>query len=94
VPPDMVQEIFGGFLAATTGLTALFMILRFKLKAKGQIPGEKLDRLVESQENILAILEDLRDEIGAQDRQVAELSGRVEFAERLLAQANEQNKGN
>ncbi len=85
LPPHMIQEIFGGLMAATTGLTALFMILRYRIKAKGQISTEHLDRLMESQEQILNTLEDLREEVAASNSDVRELSGRVEFAERMLA---------
>lgn len=85
----MVQEIISGFLIGIGGLSALFMILRYKLKMREQLPDDRIERILESQDQILSAIEDLRDEVGTQDRRVAELSGRIEFAERLLAQGSE-----
>jgi hypothetical protein len=84
-----IQELLAGAIAASSGLTALFMILRYKIKLKGTIPAERLERLLESQELILQNLDEIREEIGAQQGDMQELSGRVEFAERLLANARE-----
>jgi hypothetical protein len=85
----MLQEILGGMMAATTGLTALFMILRYRSKGRSALSSEHVDRLIESQEQILNTLEDLREEVNSGQSDVRELSGRVEFAERLLAKTKE-----
>jgi hypothetical protein len=86
----MLQEMIAGMMAATTGLTALFMILRYRTKARGQLPTENTDRLLETQEQILNALEDLREEMHSGQEDVRELSGRVEFAERLLAKSKDE----
>ena len=70
--------------------TALFMILRYKLKAKSQFSAEQVERLMESQDVILQSLEDLREEVAGQQGEVRELSGRIEFAERLLAKSDDE----
>lgn len=85
----MLQEILIGTMAATTGLTALFMILRYRTKARSALSSTQVDRLMESQEQILNALEDLRDDVNASQSEVRELSGRMEFAERLLTKAKE-----
>ena len=72
-------------MVATTGLSALFMILRYRTKTRGELPQESVEKLLESQEQILNVLEDLREDIHSGQEEVRELSGRVEFAERLLA---------
>ena len=90
MPPEMMEGLFGGLIAAGSGLTALFMILRYKLRSKAQISDEQVDRVMESQEMILQALEDLREEVAGQQSEVKELSGRIEFAERLLAKSGDE----
>jgi len=85
----MLQEILGGRLTVKTKLTALFMVLRYRSKARNSLSSEHVDRLMESQEQILNVLEDLRDEVNAGQSDMRELSGRIEFAERLLAKTKE-----
>ena len=90
MPPDLLQELFGGLIAAGSGLTALFMILHYRIKSKTQISAEQVDRLMESQEMIMQALDDLREEVAGQQSEVRELSGRIEFAERLLAKSGDE----
>lgn len=49
----MIQETLAGAMAATTGLTAPFIILTYRSKTRGELWSEHIDRQVEPLERIL-----------------------------------------
>jgi hypothetical protein len=74
------------------GLAAIWIVTHGWLKYKSRPTPEELSRIAESMELLGQSVEDMRDELRDQMIEVRGLSGRVEFAERLLTQAREEER--
>ena len=86
----------------TTGgiLTGLWLVLRAWTANRGVLSQDRMAKLIqhseanqETLELIHEALEDMRADMRARENDVRELSGRVEFAERMLANPREKASG-
>ena len=71
------------------GVAAIWVVTRAWLRYKRSPNAEELGRIVESLEVLHHAVEDLRDDLRLRMNEIRELSGRVEFAERLLGEQRE-----
>ena len=94
---DNLMDIVATLLYILTGAGGLSLIVYSISKARGRIfsgaDPEQLKKLVETNESLLHAVGDLQAEQASLQREirdrVGEISGRVEFAERLLTERRE-----
>lgn len=87
-----MTEVLPTLIWTAGGLAALWLGSNVFLKYRRNPPGDELGRIAESLELLHQSIEDIRDEMREQMSDVRELSGRIEFAERILAKAPEGDK--
>ena len=71
------------------GVAAIWVVTRAWLRYKRSPTAEELNRIAESLELLHHSVEDLRDDLRGRMNEIRELSGRVEFTERLLGEQRE-----
>jgi uncharacterized protein HemX len=88
-----VTEVLPIAIIAVAVVTGLGLVLRAWSRSRAALsPGEiaqltaSLESVRESQEMILHTLEDLRSDLTTHANDLREISGRVEFTERMLSQ--------
>jgi predicted phage tail protein len=85
---DNIIEIIRWLVFIAAGSGGVTLILRTWFKARGQLAAEQVRELLDSVESLHEAVDDLRAQQSAFHRQmqerVGEISGRVEFAERML----------
>ena len=93
-----MSEVLPTLIVGGGGLVALGMILKFMSHRRGTLSSDQVERLIATMENLPASIdslhqavEDLRNDTISQGEDVRELSGRIEFAERMLVEAKEKN---
>jgi hypothetical protein len=86
-----MSEVLPTLITVAGSVSALWIISRTWLQHKQGQPAQNvdLDSLAEAMEQIQHSIDDLRDDVGAQVGDIRELSGRIEFAERLLEKPKE-----
>ena len=86
-----MTEVLPTLITVAGSVTALWILSRTWLQHKHGLPTQNvdLDSLAEAMEQLQHSIDDLRDDLGAQVTDIRELSGRVEFAERLLKKPEE-----
>lgn len=84
-----LNEVLPSLILVTGGVLAMWIGSRTWLKLKKPEGSADLERIAESLELLHNSVEDLRDELRAQMTDVRELSGRVEFAERMLTKVRD-----
>ena len=98
MPPDLpyslifMSEVLPTLILTAGGVLALWIGTNAWLRLrKGPHPVE-LERMAESLELLHHTVEDMRDEMREQLGDVRELSGRIEFAERMLTKARDEGR--
>ena len=90
---DSLMDIVATLLYILTGTGGLSLIVYSISKARGRFAPDQLKKLVETNESLLHAVEDLQAEQASLQREIrdriGEISGRVEFAERLLTERRE-----
>ena len=86
---DLLVSLFIAVVVIGTGTASITVLLRTWLGTKARLAPEQLKKIMETLETIQSDIEDLRgDQMDFQrdvrDR-VGEISGRVEFTERMLS---------
>jgi hypothetical protein len=88
-----VTEVLPVAIIAVAAVTGLWLVLRAWSRSRDALPPGEIGQLTtslesvrESQEMILHTLEDLRNELTTHANDLREISGRVEFTERMLSQ--------
>jgi hypothetical protein len=86
MPYDIIfiTTVLPTLIYAGGGVAAVWIITRAWLQHKRSPTTEELAGISEALEQLLHSVDDLRDDLRAQLTDVRELSGRVEFTERLL----------
>ena len=84
-----VDQVLPSLILVAGGVLAMWIASHTWLKLKKSSGNADFERIAESLEMLHNSVEDLRDELRAQMADVRELSGRVEFAERMLTKARE-----
>ncbi len=87
-----MTEVLPTLIWTAGGLAALWLGSNVFLKYRRGTSGDELARIAESLELLHQSVEDVRDELREQMGEVRELSGRIEFAERILAKAPQGDK--
>jgi hypothetical protein len=85
-----MTEVLPTLIWTAGGLAALWLGTNTFLKYRRNPSGDELGRIAESLELLHHSVEDIRDEMRDQMSEVRELSGRIEFAERILAKGPEE----
>ena len=87
-----MSSVLPTLILTVGGLAALWIVTHGWLRYKSRPTPEELSRIAESMELLGQSMEDMRDELRDQLIEVRGLSGRVEFAERLLTQSREEER--
>ena len=77
--PYQIENVLELLITAAAGLTALWMITRLWISRRGQVGSGDLKKVVEAIQN-------LRDSVDSMRLEVGDVSERLEFTERMLAQ--------
>ena len=81
--PYQIENVLEMLITAAAGLTALWMITRLWIHRRGQVGAGDLKKVTEA-------IDSLRDSVDSMRLEVGDVSERLEFTERVLAQlANE-----
>lgn len=81
--PYQIENVLEMLITAVAGLTALWMITRLWVHRRGQVGSGDLKKVAEA-------IDSLRDSVDSMRLEVGDVSERLEFTERMLAQlANE-----
>ena len=93
-----MSEVLPNLIVGGGVLIGLSMVLRFMGHRRGTLSPDQMERLIATMENLPGSIdslhqavEDLRHDSAAQGEDVRELSGRIDFAERMLVEAKEKN---
>jgi hypothetical protein len=86
---DFVEAVVGFIVIAATGLTAVKIWLQERRRTLPGADHVEIAQLKEHLEQHAAGLEEAQSALASQAAQIAELQERVDFAERLLAQARD-----
>lgn len=87
-----MNEVLPSLILVGGGVLAMWIGANTWLKLKKPSGNTDIDRIADSLEMLHQSVEDLRDEIRGQMTDMRELSGRVEFAERMLTKAREDGR--
>ncbi len=79
-----MTSVLPALIYTAGGVGAVAIVSRVWLRNKKNAPSEELDRIVEALEVLQHSVDDLRDDMRGQISHIREISGRVEFTERLL----------
>jgi hypothetical protein len=92
MPYDIIfmTTVLPSLIVTGGGVAAIWIITRAWLRYKRSPTADELAQLSESLEVLNHSVEDLREDIRGHMSEMRELSGRVEFAERLLTEKREQ----
>ena len=77
--PYQIENVLELLITAAAGLPALWMITRLWISRRGQVGSGDLKKVVEAIQN-------LRDSVDSMRLEVGDVSERLEFTERMLAQ--------
>jgi hypothetical protein len=84
-----MSEVLPSLIFTAGGVLALWIGANTWLRLRKSSGGTEYERIAESIELLHQSVEDLRDDLRGQLDEVRELSGRIDFAERLLTKARE-----
>jgi hypothetical protein len=87
-----MNEVLPSLILVAGGVLAMWIGSNTWLKLKKPAGSADFDRIAESLEMLHNSVEDLRDELRGQMTDVRELSGRIEFAERMLTKARDDGR--
>ena len=82
----VVLTVLPVLIAAAGGVGATWMITSAWVRNKKNVRPEELGKIAEALKGLQHSVDDLRDDMRIQVNEIRELSGRVEFAERLLTE--------
>ncbi len=86
MPTDIIflTTVVPTLIFTAGGVGAVWIITWAWLRNKKNVPPEQLAKMLGALEELQHSVDDLRDDIRVQVNEIREISGRVEFAERLL----------
>lgn len=87
-----MSEILPTIIVTVGGVAAFWIGARTFLRLKQTAGPDELAKISESLELLHESLDDIRAELHSQSDEVRELSGRIEFAERLLSKARDEER--
>jgi hypothetical protein len=73
-------------------VTAFWIGAKTFLRLKQGAAPNQMDRIAESLELLHESVDDIREALHSQSEEVRELSGRIEFTERLLSKARDEDR--
>jgi len=80
----IILSVLPALIATAGGVGATWLITSAWLRSKKHVRPEEFGKIAESLEMLQHSVDDLRDDLRTQANEIREISGRVEFAERLL----------
>ncbi len=91
MPTDIMfmTTVLPTLILTAGGVGAAWIITRAWLRGRKDVPPAELVKISESLELLQHSVDDLRDDLRIHVNEIRELSGRVEFAERLLTAAKD-----
>ena len=87
-----MNEVLPTLILTAGGVAALWIGASTFLRLKRSGPPEELGRIAESLDLLNEPMDDIRHALHSQMGEMRELSGRIEFAERMLTQARDDDK--
>lgn len=87
-----MSEVLPTLILTAGGVAALWIGTSTFLKLRGTAPTNELGRISESLDLLHESMDDIRDALHSQMGDVRELSGRIEFAERMLTKARDEDR--
>ncbi len=82
----ILLSVLPALIATAGGMGATWLITSAWLRHKKNVRPEELGKIAETLEMLQHSVDDLRDDVRVQANEIREISGRVEFAERLLTE--------
>ena len=87
-----MSEVLPTLILTAGGVAAFWIGTSTFLKLRRSGPPEELGRISESLDLLHESMDDVRDAIHSQMTDIRELSGRIEFTERMLTKARDEDR--
>lgn len=87
-----MSEVLPTLILTAGGVAAFWIGTSTFLKLRRSSPSNDLGRISESLDSLHEAMDDIRDGLHSQMGEMRELSGRIEFTERMLTKARDEDR--